>query len=353
MTPKELMANIHDMALSDFFANLVEVHNNFHVFDKITTPEIVLLEVILILFTIGSFFYLKKHQNKIIIRWFIGFIIFTLFQMFTASLFSAIKLGSWAYIYIKTSWIISTTWATFILWADYLANKFFKKYSIKNFLLSTLILSFFALFLEFIMIHLGIRVFSEETLEAFSQRAIALFPIYYSAIISLFVMSFYKYWNLKIDNKIIIPVKNNNLISFLICFLGILSFDIMTRTMVTNIGWCDWSYIIDNVSIELTFIGAILIWTSVTLIDKYLGYHDIFKKFILYFGISIVPIFFLEVFLINKGMRVYNEATVNNFSGLTIEALNMPLEIFFGSAFYLLIILPFITYIIFLVNQKK
>jgi len=135
--------------------------------------------------------------------------------------------------------------------------------------------------------------------------------------------------------------------------LGILSFDIMTRTMVTNIGWCDWSYIIDNVSIELTFIGAILIWTSVTLIDKYLGYHDIFKKFILYFGISIVPIFFLEVFLINKGMRVYNEATLNNFSGLTIEALNMPLEIFFGSAFYLLIILPFITYIIFLVNQKK
>jgi len=351
MTPTELLSNISNMPPSAFFASLVDVHNNFHFFDKIATPEIIIFEFILVAFSIISIIFLRKKENKVITRWFIGFLIFTLFQMFTASMFSTVRLGLWAYIYIKTSWIMSMAWASFILLSDYIANKYLGKYTIKNFLLSTVILSFIAILFEAIMMNLGIRVFSEGTLKAFSQTTITFFPFYYSFIISLFVMSFYKYWNLKIDNKLITPVKKNNLLSFFVCFIGILSFDIMTRTMVNNVGFWNWSYVVPNVSIVLTLIGTIMIWLSVTLIDEYLGYFGILKKFVLYFTISIVPVFFLEVFLIGKGMRIYGQETINNFSGFTIPIINLPVEIFLGSTFYLLIVLPFVTYIIFLMNQ--
>lgn len=353
MTPTELLSNISNMPPSAFFASLADVHNNFHVFDKIATQEIIIFEFILVIISIFSILFLRKKQDKVFLRWFVGFLIFTLFQMFTASMFSTIKLGAWAYIYIKTSWIISMAWATFIIWADYLSNKYFDKYTIKNFILSTTILSFIAIIFEVIMTNLGIRVFSDNTLRAFSEKTIILFPFYYSFIISLFVISFYKYWNLKIDNKLIVPVKKNNLLSFFICFIGILSFDIMTRTMVNNVGFWSWSYIVPNISIVLTLIGTIMIWLSVTLTDKYLGYFDIFKKFALCFTFSIIPVFLLEVFLINKGMRVYGQETISNFSGFTVPTFNVPVEVLLGSVFYLLIILPFVNYVVFLMNQKN
>lgn len=349
MTPAELISS--NMSPLNFLASLGDVHNNFHVFDKVATPEIILFEIVLIIFSFFSIFYLRKHQEKIVVKWFLGFLIFTLFQMFTASMFSTIKLGSWAYIYIKTSWIISMVWGVFIVWADYISNKIFKKYSIKNFIFSILFLSFTTFAFELLMINLGIRVFSEETLKMFSMTGIALFPIYYSIIISIFIMSFYKYWNLELDQKIAVPVKKNNILSFFVCFLGILAFDIMTRTMVNNVGWPEWSYIINNVSIILTLIGAVLIWLSVTLIDEFFGYFDNLKKFAIYFGLSIVPIFLLEVFLINKNVRVYGQETIDNFSGIIVPVLNVPIEVFFGSTFYLLIVLPFVVYVVFLMNQ--
>lgn len=353
MTPTELLSSVSNMSPSAFFASLADVHNNFHVFDKIATPEIILFEIILVAISAISIIFLRKQQKKVILRWFVGFLIFTLFQMFTASMFSTEKLGSWAYIYIKTSWIISMAWATFILWADHLSNKYLNKHTIKNFVLSTVILSFIALAFEAIMINLGIRIYSDDTLRAFSGTALTLFPVYYSFIISLFVMSFYKYWNLKIDNEIIVPVKKYTFLSFFVCFIGILSFDVMTRTMVTNVGFWSWSYILPNVSIALTLIGTIMIWLSVSLIDEFLGYFDILKKFVLYFTFSIIPVFLLEAFLISRGMRIYGQETVNNFSGFILPVFYLPVEVPLGSVFYLLIILPFVTYVIFLTNQKN
>ncbi len=351
MTPTELISS--NMSPLNFLAGLADVHNNFHIFDKVATPQIILFEIFLIVFSFCSIIYLKKHQEKIMIRWFLGFLIFTLFQMFTASMFSTIKLGPWAYLYIKTSWIIGMIWGVFIVWADYISNKIFKKHTIKNFVFSILFLSIIAFVFELLMISLGIRVFSEDTLKMFSNTGITLFPIYYSIIISLFIISFYKYWSLELDQKIQVPVKKNNMFSFLVCFLGILNFDIVTRTMVNNSGWPEWSYIINNVSIILTFLGAVLIWLSVTLIDEFFGYFDNLKKFVIYFGLSIIPIFLLEVFLISKGMRVYCEETVNNFSGIIIPGINVPIEVFLGSTFYLLIVLPFVIYVVFLMSQRN
>ena len=352
MSPSYLFANMSSMTPSDFLANLYEVHNSYHVFDKAATPEIIFLEVAIALFFIGSVLFLRRTQKHVFLKWAVGFVIFYFFQLFTASMFSTERLGPWAYIYINSSWITSLAYGTYVLWADFLANKKFPKYSIRNFLLASGIATVLTLLSELVMIKLGIRVFSAPLLAAFSGAAINLFYVYYCIIVSLILMAFYKYWNLAIDRVTIIPIKKISGISFITVFFAILAFDIMTETMVQNVGFPAWSYVYNDISVFLTLIGTVIVWTAITLVNRFLNYYDVLKKYVFNFLFAIAPVFALEVYFIKHGMRLYAQETIDNFSGLTIPVIYMPVEVFFGSMFYLAIVLPFASYIIFLVNQN-
>jgi hypothetical protein len=122
--------------------------------------------------------------------------------------------------------------------------------------------------------------------------------------------------------------------------------------MVRNEGFWQWSYIYHDISVVLTLIGTIIIWLAIVLVNHYFNYFGIAKKFGANFLIAIAPVFALECYLINRGMRIYNPDTISNFSGLQIPIINMPVEVFFGSVFYLALVLPLASYVIFLINQN-
>lgn len=352
MTPSDLLANVSNTSFLDLLANIHEVHNNFHVFDKTTSLEIIAFEITAVLFFIGSALFLRRTQKKIFSKLGVAFIFFLLFEMFTASMLSAQKLGPWAYVYITSSWITSMVYGTLAVWADYLTNKFLPKYSTPNFFVATGIMAIFTMAMEVLLISLGIRVYSTDTLASLDTGAMGIFFVYYSFIIALITISFYRYWNLGLDKEAIIPMKYVNLPSFLACFAAIISFDIMTETMVRNKGFWQWSYIYHDISVVLTLIGTIIIWLAIVLVNHYFNYFGIAKKFGANFLIAIAPVFALECYLINRGMRIYNHDTISNFSGLQIPIINMPVEVFFGSVFYLALVLPLASYIIFLINQN-
>jgi len=168
------------------------------------------------------------------------------------------------------------------------------------------------------------------------------------------ILSFFKYWSLLIDKILIPPIKNaklgrNLMISVLVVFL----FELMVEPMVVNSGLPSWSYVYRDISFIMTGGWILIIWLSISLVDKFFIHYDLKEKTILYVLFATIITLPIESWLIINKYRLYGPSAIENFSGYQIPLTSIPVEIAFAIPFYLVLIISFIKYWIYKFDIKK
>ncbi|MDO9399344.1 MAG: hypothetical protein Q7T79_01485 [bacterium] len=329
-------------------------------FDKAITNPILFFEISIVLITIISLFFLRKIQKRILYRYFVIMMGIFIFEFFTAPMWHNYRMGSWAYVYRDVSWILTLGWSTLILipatFIDvYMVNR--KAWErVVSYILSISVLGLFA---EALVVNLGIRSYAPETLEAISGNFIPFLNIpwegvYYIPVFLALVLSFYKYWSLLIDKVLIPPIKNNKLgRNLMISILGVFLFELMIEPMVVNAGLPSWSYIYKDISFIITGGWILIIWLSISIVDKIFIYCNFKDKTILYVLFATIVTLPIEAWLIVNKFRLYGPSATENFSGYFIPLTTVPIEIAFAIPFYLVLIISFIKYWIYRFDIKK
>jgi len=323
----------------------------FHVCNipKSTTLPIVIFDFFIIIsaLIILSILY-KRGKNNILKYLYIAVGIF-IFEFFTSPMWNNWHLGSCAYVYQDVSWILTIGWATLIIVAIIIIDEWFKKWrEWKKFLLYLGSLTIVVFFFEVLLVHLGVRSYAPEVLTTISGIYLWKAPIeafYYIPVFLALVIGFYKYWNFVLENKVIAPSKKINYwkklgLSFLMVFL----FELVVEPMVVNAKLPQWSYIYRDISIIMAGLWVLIIWISVTAVDKFFIHWSLKGKFIMYLAISCIMTYPLEAFFIKQGYRVYGESAVANFSGFITPITNIPVEIAFAFPLYMALIIASIKY---------
>lgn len=330
------------------------------VFDKITTSQIIVFEVFTITAAILLLIMFHKYDKKIFTKFGVMMIGIFIFEFFTHPMWMNYKLGEWAYVYRDVSWILTVGWSMIFLTSVFLIDQYLPKVAEwKRFFLYIISITILGVLGESLMISLGVRSYSPEVQAVIANRYTPLMNVpmtlfYYVPIFGALVIGFYKYWSYSIEGTPLLPVKKKKLFrSFIIAFVGVFLFEMMIEPMVVNQGFPSWSYIYRDVSFILTGGWVILIWAVIWFVDKFLRNLNLFEKFITYvFAIGVVTVPF-EFLLITNGFREYGPSSVANFSGLVIPMTSIPIEIMFAIPFYLSLVIGFIKYWEYMMENSK
>ena len=326
-------------------------------FDKVATIPIISFEIFILVATAIMLFGLSKIKEKILWRYLIVVIGIFIFEFFTSPMWNNFHMGTWAYVYRDVSWILTLGWGTLILSVVTLVDKFFPKWKEwKKFLLYLGSLTVLVFIFDAIVIQLGIRSYSPEVMEVLSGNTLFGVPLealYYVPVFSALVIGFAKYWNLILDDELVVPVKKRRwLRDFFIAFVAVFLFEIMIEPMVVNVNLPDWSYIYRDISILMTGGWILIIWLAVSLVEKFFQWLPLNERFtlcILFGTIITLPI---EGYLMRNGFREYGQSSVDNFSGLMTPLSQIPIEVMVAIPFYLALIMAFIRYWIFVFENK-
>ena len=201
---------------------------------------------------------------------------------------------------------------------------------------------------ESTVLGLGIRTYSPEVLDTLVGYYIGNVPIeglYYIPVFTSLAIAFYKYWSFSIDNEPIVPVKSRAWIRNLaLAFIGVFFFELMIEPMVANAKFPSWSYVYRDISILMSGIWIIIIWLSISLVDKLFSHLNLAKRFALYLVVGGLIFLPLEAWFIANGFRIYGPSAVENFIGFTTPITNTPIEVALAIPFYLALIISFIRY---------
>lgn len=328
-------------------------------FDKVATTPILAFDFFTLLVVIILLFFLFRYQKKIVLKFGIMMLGIFLFEFFTHPMWYNYKIGSWAYVYRDVSWILTFGWSILILTPIVLVDKFLAKIDDwKRFFIYLGIVFILGLIGETLVNKLGIRSYAPETMEVIAGRYVPILGIpwatlYYIPVFTTLVICFYKYWSFVLDKKLLIPMKNIKwLRDFGISFVGVFLFEMMIEPMVVNAKLPAWSYIYRDVSLLLTGSWVIIIWLAISLVDKFLKQIDLIEKFVLYVMVATIITLPGEALLRTQGIRLYGPSTTANFSGFTIPLTAVPVEIFFAIPFYLALVIAFIKYWIFVLDNR-
>jgi len=320
-------------------------------FDKSATPEIIFFEILILLGAVLSIFLFSKIKNKSILRFAILALGVFIFEFFTNTLWMNYHLGRWAYVYQDVSWIITLGWTTLIFLAMFLVEKYFNDYSeLKKFILMLVFITVLGLFGESAVVNLGIRSYSPEALDVINgiylpYINVPLVALYYIPVFMALVISFYKFWSVFIEHKIIAPFsKSEWKRKLLISFIGILLLEIMVDPMLLNNNLPSWSYIYRDVNILMTGGWIVIVWLAIFIVDKLFPYINSVLKFFGYAFVAMVITLPAEAIIVAMNIREYTQTAVENFSGYHVPFLNIPVEIVFAIYFYLAFVIAFTHY---------
>jgi len=329
-------------------------------FDKTPDIAIITFEVFIFVIAILSLFFLSKVTNRILLRFAIIAIGVFIFEFFTGPMWHNYRLGEWAYVYRDVSWVLTIGWSTIIIVPVVLVDKFLaaKKEWLK-FLLYLLFVFIIALWGEKAVVELGIRSYSQESLEVIGNRFIPFLDIplgslYYIPVFMTLVIGFYKYWSLVIDKKLLTPMKKIKWFrDSIIVLIAVIFFEIMIEPMVLNAKLPEWSYFYRDVSIIMSGIWIIIIWLSIILVDKLFIQTKLFERFVIYLLVASVITTPIEAWLISNGFRVYGPSATENFSGYQFPFTDVPIEVVFAVPFYLSLIISSSKYWIYILDNRK
>ncbi|MDP7422653.1 MAG: hypothetical protein QGH40_12305, partial [bacterium] len=319
-------------------------------FDRTTTTAIIIFEIFILLFTITMLWWLRRYQTKITLRFLVIMIGVAIFEVFTMPMWNNHKLGIWAYVYRDYSWILTVGWSALILTAVVLVDHWQKHLSEERRFLTTIgCLLGSVLLLEALVVKLGIRSYTPEVEGVIWGRIPGLdIPwntVYYAPVFLSLIVGFYRYWELVINDRPVMPFKNRRWVrDFFIALAAVFMFELMVEPMVDNVGFPAWSYVYRDISIVLTLGWVVLIWLCLKAVDYWFIHYDIFFRFTLYvifIGAAAMP---AEAYFIFTGMRAYGPTATLNFSGLTMPGLDIPTEVVFGIPLYFALVIAFIRY---------
>ncbi len=334
------------------FSKLIEAYNRIaplHEFDKTPTVPIIIFEALILLLTIAALVILSRYVKRLFLRFSIVAMGIFIFEFFTSPMWNNLHMGRWAYIYHDISWIFTVGWAALVLIVITSVDNSMPKLSEpKRFGIYLIILAFFVIILETVVINLGIRSYAPETMEVvigYLPLGAPIGILYYVPVFMALVISFYKYWSFMIDERLIAPVKKRRwLQSLAISIIGVLLFEVMVEPMVVNANLPSWSYLYRDVSLLITGGWVIIVWLSINFIDKMLIHRNQVNRYLGYLAAIFVVTLPIESLLMINGFRVYGPSATAAFSGFLIPFTEIPVEVAFAIPFYFGLIVAFIKY---------
>ena len=140
---------------------------------------------------------------------------------------------------------------------------------------------------------------------------------------------------------------------FVILFIGVLLFEIISEPMWLNVGFDSWTYIYKDITWVMTLAWVCTFMLSILLVDY--GYRNLPEKrrfwlYILVIETIYVPV---EVGLIEGGVRSYAPILTKTMSGLYIPKTGVPIEAIYAIPMFTSLILAFYKYINHLFDSKK
>lgn len=318
-------------------------------FVRTATVATLTFDLVLILGSVATFFFLKRFTTHIESRFLVMGIGVAIFEMFTGPMWLNERLGMWAYIYTDVSWILTLGWTSLILATVVLVDRFLPRWNAaKRFAMSMLLLLVPVIIAEMVTVKLGIRSYAPEVQRVVSGIYFAGVPIeilYYVPVFTALVIAFYKYWSFYFDDAALVPVKKRRwLRAVSLAFIAVFMFELLVEPMVSNANFPKWSYIYHDISILLTALWVLLIAISAVVVGRWLLHLSLPQRFVS--GVFIISALALPVesWLIQNGYRVYGHSAVSNFTGYTTFITGVPIEVAFAIPCYLSLIVAFIRY---------
>jgi|TARA_B100001971_G_C18267064_1_gene594128 hypothetical protein len=139
---------------------------------------------------------------------------------------------------------------------------------------------------------------------------------------------------------------------FLILFLGVLLFEIISEPMWLNMGFSSWAYLFRDLTWVLTLGWVNTFMIAILAVDNFFKDTSEKKRFFLYLlfiGALIVPAEGLMLFL---GVRGYAPFLLETMSGLVVPLLKVPVESIFAVPIFSSLILAFYKYLNYLFDTK-
>ncbi|HNW43442.1 MAG TPA: hypothetical protein PKI19_02990 [Elusimicrobiales bacterium] len=320
-----------------------------HAFDRAATGPILAFEFFILALAGLTLWWLWRNEKKGVQIFFLAAGGLFIHQFFTSPMWHNYRMGWAAYIYQDISWISTLAWASMIMAAITLVDRYFKNLKDwQRFPLYLALLAPAAMAYETVLLKLGVSGYSPEAQQAMSGWTLLGTPVegfVYVPVFMALVVSFTKYWSFYVLEKPVIPLfRRPWLRSFLICLVSVFLFELTVEPMVDNVGFPAWSYIYRDISVLLTGAWVALVWLAINLVDKYLIHFDLRKKFIAYLAVVFIAVLPVELWLMLNGYRVYGPSTTAAFTGMHIPWTTLPMEVAFGIPLYFALILSFVKY---------
>jgi len=141
---------------------------------------------------------------------------------------------------------------------------------------------------------------------------------------------------------------------FIILFVGVILFEIISEPMWLNTGFDSWAYIYGDITWVLTLGWVNAFMLAILGVDYFYGELSEKKKFFLYLLFISALVIPAEAFMISLGVRGYAEFLLETMrSGIVIPVLYLPLESIYAVPIFCALILSFYKYINYLVDNRK
>ncbi len=317
-------------------------------FDKSLTPPVFIFEIFIFAATGLILYILHKLQKKLLYRYAIMISGVFLFELFTAPLWNNLHLGKLAYAYIDVSWILTIGWSTLIYYIVFMVDHYRKKHSqLDRFVWYLMLLTPIVMLFESAVVKLGVRSYAPEVYEAAGPFTIPVLEIplaglYYIPVFLTLVISFFKYWSLYLDKKLLVPVKKSRwLRNFILTFSAVFLFELMIEPMVNNLHMPQFLYIYRDINVAMSGFWVLLVALVAQFVDTRFIHWSLPKKFGAYLMIATAVAAPVEAWLIRSGFRVYGISATQNFTGFKTLLFQVPIEVVFAVPFYLALVITF------------
>ena len=140
---------------------------------------------------------------------------------------------------------------------------------------------------------------------------------------------------------------------FIILFLGVLLFEIISEPMWLNSGFDSWAYIYGDVTWVLTLGWVNAFMLAILAVDYFYRDSSVKKKFFLYLLFISVLVIPVEAIMISAGLRGYADFLLETMrSGIIFPVLYLPVESIYAVPIFCSLILSFYKYVNYLFDKK-
>ncbi len=297
-------------------------------FNPELTNSVMYFEIFLVIFLVWLFIFWIKNYKFFAWKFFaLSFWVFA-FEWITGSLWINEHLWNYAYIHNDISWVMTLTWASIIMFSKFIFDKFWEKIPcilkytklkksknfklIKEFIFVTIFSSILWLLLLTYLKNIWVFSYWKEILEIVKSwitvfwrplEAIVYFPVFI-----FIVFSFYKYWELAMQDK---NLFNDYKINF--------SKDILISVIVIFLIWYLMHpvFIVKNIFIYILLlvwfiINLLITWVIISkFVELSLFVRFISGTFIFTTIWSFILSFFVKYWYLDFSQSIKNTYTVN------------------------------------------